>query len=207
MTYDLHGTWDLDSEFVSPVLDAHTNLTEIKLALDLLWRNNINPDKVVLGLAFYGRALVPSDPGCTKPGCLFASGAPRLPCSGEVSVALNSEIVDILHSNPKLDPKLDKDAAANLLVYGDGNNWVSFDDGKTFKLKANFAKSECLGGVMVWAVSHDTRDAKFSLALADAIGEVPALPIEDDGKVIVRTKQYEPSTQTEAPLENKLAKF
>ncbi|KAK7737549.1 hypothetical protein SLS63_002678 [Diaporthe eres] len=189
MTYDLHGTWDIGSEHVKPELNGHTNLTEITTALDLLWRNKINPDKVVLGLAFYGRAVVPSDPGCTTPGCLFASGAPRLPCSGEISVALNSEIDDII-SKEKIKPSLDKDAAVKLMTYG-GGNWVSFDDGDTFKLKIDFAKSQCLGGVMVWAVSHDTKDSKYSSALGKALGKVPALPSTGDGTEEVTTNHLQ----------------
>lgn len=31
-------------------------MTEINLALELLWRNSINPGRVVLGLGFYGRS-------------------------------------------------------------------------------------------------------------------------------------------------------
>lgn len=37
MTYDLHGTWDSTNPVGNHVL-AHTNLTEIKQALDLFWR-------------------------------------------------------------------------------------------------------------------------------------------------------------------------
>ena len=37
MTYDLHGVWDANDPIGNQVL-AHTNLTEIDLALDLLWR-------------------------------------------------------------------------------------------------------------------------------------------------------------------------
>ena len=53
MTYDLHGTGD---PYIGDVALAHTNLTEIIQSLDLLWRNNINPSKVTMGLGFYGRS-------------------------------------------------------------------------------------------------------------------------------------------------------
>ena len=56
MTYDLHGTWDSTDKYIGSIINAHTNLTEIDLALDLLWRNDIDPDQVVLGLGFYGRS-------------------------------------------------------------------------------------------------------------------------------------------------------
>lgn len=56
MTYDLHGTWDQHNE-IGAIALAHTNLTEIEQSLELLWRNHIEPQKVVLGLGFYGRSM------------------------------------------------------------------------------------------------------------------------------------------------------
>lgn len=70
----LHGVWDADNPIGSNVL-AHTNLTEIKLALDLYWRNDIPPEKLNLGIGFYGRSFQLADPSCHKPGCRFLGGA------------------------------------------------------------------------------------------------------------------------------------
>lgn len=56
------------------MLAAHTNLTEIQLALDLLWRNDIDPSKVVLGIGFYGRSFTMEDSSCNIPGCAWSSG-------------------------------------------------------------------------------------------------------------------------------------
>ena len=75
MTYDLHGTWDGTDPWIGAVALAHTNLTEIKQTLDLFWRNNINPDKIVLGIGFYGRSFTLSDPSCKSAGCPFSGGA------------------------------------------------------------------------------------------------------------------------------------
>src|SRR5438309_1707217 len=83
MSYDLHGTWDKTNKWVGPYLNAHSNLTEIKDAMNLLWRNDINPNKVVLGTGFYGRAFTATSPNCLTPGCTYESGAPRQPCSNE----------------------------------------------------------------------------------------------------------------------------
>jgi len=58
MTYDLHGTWDAGSKWIGSIVQPHTNITEIDLALQLLWRNNINPAKVNMGLGFYGRSMI-----------------------------------------------------------------------------------------------------------------------------------------------------
>ena len=40
---------------------------------------------------------------------------------------------------------LDKDAAVKQAVF-DSNQWVSYDDSETLKLKVDYANSLCLGG-------------------------------------------------------------
>ncbi|KAL2687924.1 hypothetical protein Neosp_005494 [[Neocosmospora] mangrovei] len=166
-SYDLHGVWDKNATWTKPYLNAHTNLTEIELALDLLWRNDIEPNNVVLGMGFYGRAFTVQSASCRKAGCLFKDPGNAGKCSREAGVLLNSEIDSIVKER-NLKPQLDEEAAVKIATWG--NQWVSFDDEETFKLKSEYAQSRCLGGVMVWAISHDTKDAKYSQALAKAVG-------------------------------------
>jgi chitinase len=45
------------------------------MGLELLWHNNINPERVVTGLGFYGRSFTMKDPSCMNPGCEFTDGA------------------------------------------------------------------------------------------------------------------------------------
>ncbi|KAL4875746.1 hypothetical protein BJY04DRAFT_223740 [Aspergillus karnatakaensis] len=165
MSYDLHGAWDRQNKWLAPELNSHTNLTEITNALDLLWRNNISPDKVVLGLAFYARVFSATSPDCMSPGCTFESGGNAGKCSSEVGILLNSEIVDIMDDRA-VKPQFDKDAAVKILSF-DNNQWLTYDDAETFKLKAEFASGQCLGGLMVWAVSHDLPYGNFSRAVGE----------------------------------------
>ncbi|RBA22505.1 hypothetical protein FPRO05_00852 [Fusarium proliferatum] len=163
MSYDLHGAWDQGKNYTQPFLNAHSNLTEIDLALDLLWRNNIQSDKVVLGMGFYGRAFSVQTGTCTKPGCLFKAAGKAGDCSREKGILLNSEIVTTIKKY-NIKPEFFKEEAVKVAKWG--NQWVSYDDEDTFKLKTDYAKSRCLGGVMVWAISHDTKEARFNKALA-----------------------------------------
>ncbi|OBT56197.1 hypothetical protein VE04_02873 [Pseudogymnoascus sp. 24MN13] len=165
MSYDLHGTWDKGSNWTEPWLNPHTNVTEIDGALDLLWRNDIDPSKVVLGLAFYARAYTLADLSCTSKNCKFASAARAGPCSREAGILLNSEIDDIVKEKG-LKPVLWEKEMVKMVHWDD--QWLTYDDADTLKLKAKYARSLCLGGLMVWAISHDTRNAKYSLALAAA---------------------------------------
>ncbi|KAK2925347.1 Chitinase II [Fusarium oxysporum f. sp. vasinfectum] len=145
MSYDLHGAWDQGKNYTQPFLNAHSNLTEIDLALDLLWRNNIQSDKVVLGMGFYGRAFSVQSGTCTKPGCLFKAAGKAGDCSREKGILLNSEIVTTIKKY-NIKPEFFKEEAVKVAKWG--NQWVSYDDEDTFKLKTNYAKSRCLGGVM-----------------------------------------------------------
>uniref|UniRef100_A0A0P0CM87 chitinase n=1 Tax=Hypocrella siamensis TaxID=696354 RepID=A0A0P0CM87_9HYPO len=168
MTYDLHGSWDM-SNGVGPYLNAHTNLTEVKKVMDLLWRDGVNPDKVVLGLAFYGRTYIMQEPDtCRDPGCKYISKGSEAPCGNEAGVVFNSEIEQVA-SQTSGQAQLYEDAAVKILRYNH-DHWMSFDDEETFAMRVGFAKSQCLGGVMVWAVSHDTSDGRYSLAVGNAVG-------------------------------------
>lgn len=93
MTYDLHGgkpwslvdgamcwnippVWDSKDAYIGPIVQAHTNLTEIKESVQLFLRVDVPLDRVALGLGFYGRSFQLSDPTCTTPGCPFSGPAP-----------------------------------------------------------------------------------------------------------------------------------
>lgn len=166
MTYDLHGAWDIKNIWTGPYLNAHTNLTEIKSSLDLLWRNDIDPKQVTLGFAFYGRSATVSSPSCVSPGCTYNSPGLAGPCSREAGILTNAEISDII-ADKGLTPTLYSDAAVKVINWDD--QWVAYDDQETYELKADFARKNCLGGVMVWAMTHDTVQGHSALALGRAL--------------------------------------
>ncbi|KAI7971087.1 hypothetical protein EIK77_007203 [Talaromyces pinophilus] len=64
-----------------------------------------------------------------------------------------------------IESSLDQDAEVRLPTWD--NHWTTYDDASSFKLKTDFARSECLGGVMVWAVSHVDSSGTFSRSLSD----------------------------------------
>ncbi|GKT51071.1 killer toxin subunits alpha/beta [Colletotrichum spaethianum] len=157
MSYDLHGVWD-EHNPIGNIVQAHTNLTEIKLAADLLWRNNVEPGKVVLGVGFYGRSFQLKDTSCKTPGCAFSGAADKGPCTNSAGTLGYFEIMDIIADQ---DPEVvhDKEAAAKYIVFGDKKDqWVSFDDADTLQAKVEWADSVGLGGVMIWAVDLDDND-------------------------------------------------
>lgn len=168
MAYDLHGTWDIGNEWTGAILDAHTNLTEIESSMNLLWWNNITSSKVNLGLAFYGRSFTIASSNCDTPGCAYLSAGDEGVCSASAGILLSSEIEQIMSDND-LTPVFYKDAAVKAITW-DNDQWVSFDDQETFKIKSDFAKSQCLGGVLVWSVDYDDSNNTLSRGLAAALG-------------------------------------
>ncbi|RYP78993.1 hypothetical protein DL769_003083 [Monosporascus sp. CRB-8-3] len=174
MSYDVHGSWDIDNEWTGPWVNSHTNMTEIQQALDLLWRNDISASKVTMGMAFYSRSFTLTDPSCSDPGCRVSSAGNPGWCSDTAGVLLHPEIKEIVDKN-KLSPKLHREAAVKTVSWG--NQWVSFDDTATWRLKANLARSQCIDGFMVWAISHDDADASNARALNSALGrKTPDFP-------------------------------
>jgi chitinase len=171
------GTWDQGNKWTGAFLNSHTNLTEIDLAMDLLWRNDIDPSKVVMGLGFYGRSFSMTSESCNTPGCTYQSGGQRGKCSRETGILLVSEIDDLVKEKG-VTPVLYEKEASKVVTWG--NQWIAYDDEETLKMKAEYSQTMCLGGLMVWAISHDTKDAKYHKALAKAANrKITSLPMTD----------------------------
>ena len=169
MAYDLHGIWDKQSKFVGPYIAPHTNITEIDLGLDLLWRSGVDPAKVVMGQGWYGRSFTLKDPSCTKPNgvCEFTGGAKAGPCSDAAGILDLEEIDDIISKN-NLKPVHDEKAAVKWITW-DSDQWVSYDDKDTFAQKKDFANNRCLGGFMVWAMDQVDQTKGNGLGPAPAV--------------------------------------
>ncbi|KAI9831288.1 MAG: hypothetical protein M1826_003727 [Phylliscum demangeonii] len=187
MTYDLHGIWDSNNPIGSQVL-AHTNLTEIKLAVDLLWRGNVRPGQVNLGLGFYGRSFQLGNVDCAMPGCPFRGPAAPGDCTASAGTLGYFEIMDIINRE-KPQVVHDSDAAAKYFQYGDQQDqWVSYDDAVTFKQKVDWAKSVGLGGSLIWAVDLD--DSDFS-ALSGLVGKsLPSFAAENKRSQVSETGSW-----------------
>ncbi|ETS74742.1 hypothetical protein PFICI_13226 [Pestalotiopsis fici W106-1] len=150
MSYDLHGTWDQqDQSSISGQVLAHTNLTEIDSALNLFWRNNVDPAKVALGLGLYGRTYTLSDPSCYHPGCATTTPGKAGPCTAQDGILSYREIMQVI-SDTGASPHTDEAARVEYMVYND-NQWVSYDSPRTFKSKIEYANKLGLSGLMLMA--------------------------------------------------------
>jgi GH18 family chitinase len=112
----LQGVWD-SNDPIGSIVQAHTNLTEIQEAVELLWRVEVPPEKVVLGLGFYGRSFQLSNSDCSTPGCPFSGPADAGTCTANPGTLAYFEIMDILDKQSP-DVIHDKDAAVKYIQYG-----------------------------------------------------------------------------------------
>ncbi|KAG8703974.1 hypothetical protein FRC09_003842, partial [Ceratobasidium sp. 395] len=196
MTYDLHGVWDKDSKFLGPNVNSHSNLTEIDISMNLFWRNNVPASKIAMGLGFYGRSFQLASASCTKPGCIFTGPAKAGACTGAAGILSYSEIQAAINGTSGKKKRAaasvvwDKTAAVKYAYWGD--QWVSYDDGDTFKQffspkKIDYANNLGLGGMLIWAIDQDTGDYDAINALTSTVGvQNTKLAIKADGQKNVK---------------------
>ncbi|RFU78376.1 glycosyl hydrolase family 18 [Trichoderma arundinaceum] len=160
MTYDLHGQWDYNNQWTSAgcptgnCLRSHVNETETKDALAMITKAGVPSNKVVVGVASYGRSFKMAKAGCTGPMCQF-TGSPRVSnaakgrCTGTAGYISNAEINDIL-----IFGKVTKqftDAGSNILVYND-TEWVAYMNDSVKADRAKLYASYNFAGTSDWAV-------------------------------------------------------
>lgn len=143
LSYDIHGVWDSTNKFSGPYVRPHTNLTEIKQGLDLLWRNSVDPQKVNMGLAWYGRSFTLANSACNKPGCVFNAGGSPGQCTKSAGTLSNAEIFRQIATG-HYTVGSDTTAAVKWITYNT-TQWVSYDNGVTMQQKISAANNLCLG--------------------------------------------------------------
>ncbi|KAJ9481815.1 hypothetical protein VN97_g11646 [Penicillium thymicola] len=158
MSYDFHGLWDQHNDWTGPYLKGHTNLTEAKLGLDLLWRNNVKPENVVMGFGFYGRSFTMADASCHDPnkGCQFSTSGLPGDCSDTAGILTYAEIRS-RNDSLSTDTYYDGKSTTKYMTYL-SDQWISYDDEESFTDKKKFLTSQCLSGLMIWAIDQDTQD-------------------------------------------------
>ncbi|EZA47279.1 hypothetical protein DMN91_005935 [Ooceraea biroi] len=157
MTYDLHGAWEKVTGHNAP-LYAHQGETgnDLKLNVDAAVRFWLNsgcpPEKLILGVPFYGRALTLANKGqnglgapITGPGTAGPyTREPGMLGYNEICVSLKQGGWTVVRNEEQRVPYAYKD-----------NQWVGYDDETSISEKVSYANSLNLGGVMLWSIETD----------------------------------------------------
>jgi chitinase len=136
------------------IVRPHTDITELYNNLKPLWFDGVDPAKINLGLAYYGRTYKLADASCgTMNSCKFTGPGAAGECTAFEGVLSNREIRAMVDKGG-YKPYFNKTAMVKYMTYA-GDSWVGFDDSETIAMKEDFANSMCLGGTMVWSVDFD----------------------------------------------------
>ena len=144
MSYDIYGAWD-------PTAGAHTDMRYIKNTMNEIFALGIPREKLVLGLAAYGRSTRLTSPSCYTIGCAV-SGAGLSGCHGEPGNLPYFEIMEIVFDEEYDELYQNPITQSMELITGGYQYFTSFDNPDTLKIKVDYADEQCLRGVMWWAV-------------------------------------------------------
>lgn len=160
MTYDLRGSW-------TNITGHQTNLypyeaMEGELSIDTtvkyLIANQVPANKIVIGSAAYSRNWLEVDKEARSPVGALAK-------EKGIQTTPYQKIDQLIAQKPK---NYFWDAQASAPYYFDKQVFMSFDDKKSMKNKAMYAKEHHLGGLMLWELSLDPQN-QLILAAANAL--------------------------------------
>ncbi|KAJ5827672.1 Glycoside hydrolase superfamily [Penicillium robsamsonii] len=126
MTYDLHGQWDYDNSWAidgcpdGNCLRSHVNVTEARMSMSMIQKAGMPAEKVVVGVASYGRSFKMTKEGCSGPMCTYTgpkSGARKGRCTDTAGYLSTAEINEIIDTNPDRTSTFDKASYSDILVY------------------------------------------------------------------------------------------
>lgn len=147
MTYDFSGPWTKfcghQSQLYSPRIPRND---AAKISCDstvsYLFSQGVASHKILLGIPAYGRSFL----GANGPGSLY---------NGQGGEEGSFEYRDL--PRPGAAVHYDEDVTAVYCFGGDGG-FVTYDDPKTVRAKADYAKQKNLGGLFYWTGTGDKND-------------------------------------------------
>ncbi|NLK28191.1 MAG: glycoside hydrolase family 18 [Clostridiales bacterium] len=147
MTYDIHGTWDLYTDFNAPLYTSNTPSHGMKWSVDSsikAWVNAGFPrEKLIMGVPFYGyiyKAVGDENHGL---GQTYSGGS-----------SINYANIAANYLN---DPSFTRYFHSESLVpwLFNGSTFLSYEDEQSMTYKAQYVKQNSLGGAMIWELSQD----------------------------------------------------
>jgi chitinase len=172
MSYYYYGGW-------SSTTGHHTNVSNnprdpawggwsTKQALNEYLKAGIAPEKIMLGIGFYGHAWEGVKAGSRgdSPG-LFQpyESVPNSPPYDQGTISW-VEIEKLLQPGSGYTRYWDNVAQAPYLYNGD--MWITYTDQEQIKLLTDFVKEKKLGGVFVWEYAHDMNTSLMSVLAESA---------------------------------------
>uniref|UniRef100_F1L7B8 Endochitinase n=1 Tax=Ascaris suum TaxID=6253 RepID=F1L7B8_ASCSU len=195
MSYDFHGAWQSQTGENSP-LYARTDATTYQKTLSTNWAANywaskgMPRNKIIVGIATYGRGWTLSNPSNTGLGAPGTASKPT-PYLREAGIAAYYELCDMLSNGGQRF--WDDEQKVPYLVQG--NQWFGYDDVESVTIKMHYIIDEGFGGAFAWTLALDDfrgqcpDDNGVRYPLISLFGEIL-------GSNVVPTVQPTPQTST-----------
>ena len=184
MAYDFNGPWSAVSNFNAPLYASPGDPTSTPgvnadAAIQNYLGRGVPPDKLVLGVPFYGRAV---QGVANVNGGLF-QGFTGIPMgtwddatTGATGMFDYADIAANYLNQPGMDLYRDGNSGVPWLHDPSSGFFLSYDDPESLALKKQYVLANELGGVMIWEMSSDLNDHLLdALITGTPAPSVPAL--------------------------------
>jgi len=156
MTYDFNGAWSKETGHNAPLYAnpaAKVPQFNVDAGVQAFLNEGLPKEKLVLGLAFYGRGWSGAQIDQANPAKLFpiATGASK--GTWEAGVLDYSDIVE--NYLDKGYTRYWDDVSKVPYLVGTNGEWISYDDEESICIKSKYVNDKDLGGAMVWEVTSD----------------------------------------------------
>ncbi|NWI63517.1 CHIA chitinase, partial [Todus mexicanus] len=122
------------------------------------WRNNGAPaQKLLVGFPTYGHSFTLQNPSNNGIGAPTSGPGPAGPYTQEGGLLAYYEICTILASGATQT----WDASQDVPYAYKGNEWIGYDNVKSFSVKVDWLKKNNFGGAMVWTIDLDDFTGTF----------------------------------------------
>ncbi|KAD3067986.1 hypothetical protein E3N88_35866 [Mikania micrantha] len=147
MCYDYHGSWDVGATGTLAALYDPNGDVSTSDGLHSWIDAGIQPEKLIMGLALYGRTWKLKNPA------VHGIGAPAVGLGpGNDGAMLYSE-VQTFNAQNKATVVFDKPTVSYYSF--SGTSWIGYDDVASVKQKIQYAKSIPIGGYFFWTIVGD----------------------------------------------------
>ncbi|KAK2851715.1 hypothetical protein Q5P01_007991 [Channa striata] len=156
MTYDFHGSWDPMTGECSPLFSGPQDqggfiYFNVDYAMNY-WKSQGAPaEKLIVGFPTYGNTFTLSNPANHGLGAPISGAGTPGKYTQEAGELAYFEICGFLQNGATEVWNQVQDVP---YAYK-GNQWVGYDNIRSFQIKANWLKNSNFGGAMVWTIDMD----------------------------------------------------
>ncbi|XP_062127893.1 chitinase-3-like protein 1 [Drosophila sulfurigaster albostrigata] len=158
MAYDLHGPWDTTVGINAPLYAGPNDKTprEKQLNVDAAIKYWLDagapPEKLILGVPFYGRTFTLTLAENHQPGSAHIGRGIAGPYSREPGVLSYNELCHLME---KEQWSQEWETEQQVPYAYKDRRWVGYENEQSLMLKTQYAVDKQLAGVMVWSLESD----------------------------------------------------